>query len=115
MAVGLYLDVHVDHAIAAQLRLRQVDVLTAQDDSAGRLSDEQLLIRATALGRPIVTCDIRFKAMAELWQAQNRPFFGLIFGHPMQVSIGQFVKDLELIAQATDPPDWDSSVLRLPL
>jgi hypothetical protein len=26
MAVGLYFDVHVDHAIAGQLRLRQVDV-----------------------------------------------------------------------------------------
>ena len=115
MAVGLYFDVHVDHAIAAQLRLRQVDVLTAQEDNAERLSDEQLLIRAAQLGRPIVTCDIRFKAMAELWQAQNRPFFGLIFGHPMHVSIGQFVKDLELIAQATEPPDWVSSVLRLPL
>ena len=115
MAVGLYFDVHVDHAIAAQLRIRQVDVLTAQDDGADRFTDEQLLERASQLRRPILTHDIRFKAMAELWQAQNRPFFGLVFGHPMQVSIGQFVKDLELIAQATDPPDWVSSVLRLPL
>jgi hypothetical protein len=115
MVVGLYFDVHVDRAIAAQLRLRQVDVLTAQDDNVDRLTDEQLLERAIQLGRPIVTHDIRFKAMAELWQAQNRPFFGLIFGHPMKISIGQFVRDLELIALATDPPDWASTILRLPL
>ena len=43
MPVGLYFDVYVDHAIAAQLRLRQVDVLTAQEDGADRLSDELLL------------------------------------------------------------------------
>ena len=58
MAIALYFDVHVDHAIAAQLRIRQVDVLTAQEDSADRLSDELLLERASQLSRPIVTHDI---------------------------------------------------------
>jgi hypothetical protein len=53
--------------------------------------------------------------MAEDWQRRSRPFCGLIFAHLLQVSIGQCVKDLELIAQATDPHDWASSVLRLPL
>jgi hypothetical protein len=115
MAVGLYFDVHVDYAIAEQLRLRHVEVLTAQDDGCDRLKDDELLERASQLGRPIVTHDIRFKAMAEEWQRQKRPFCGLIFGHPMQVSVGQMVKDLELIASATDPQDWQSIVERLPL
>jgi hypothetical protein len=115
MAIGLYFDVHVDHAIAAQLRFRGVDVLTAQEDGTKQLSDDRLLERATQLGRPMVTQDIRFKAMAEDWQRQNHPFCGLIFGHPHQVSIGQFVRDLELVAKATEPLDWVSAVLRLPL
>jgi hypothetical protein len=115
MSVGLYFDVHVDHAIVGQLRLRQVDVLTAQDDGTTQLTDEELLKRAAALGRPLMTHDIRFQAMAESWQVQGRTFCGLIFGHLMQVSIGQCVKDLELIAKATDPQDWDSAILRLPL
>lgn len=115
MAVALYVDVHVDHAIVAQLRLRQVDVLTAQEDGSDRLTDEQLLERATTLGRPLVTHDIRFQAMAEDWQRQGRPFCGLIFGHLMQVSIGRCVRDLELIAKATDPQDWANATLRLPL
>jgi hypothetical protein len=88
MAVGLYFDVHVDRAIAEQLRRRQVDVLTAQDDGANQLADDLLLERASQLGRPIVTHDIRFKAMAEDWQRQLRSFFGLIFGHLVQVPIG---------------------------
>ena len=78
MAVGLYFDVHVDHAIAAQLRLRQVDVLTSQEDSADQLTDDLLLQRASQLGRPLVTHDIRLKAMAEDWQRQGRPFCGLV-------------------------------------
>lgn len=115
MAVGLFFDVHVDAAIAAQLRLRQVDVLTAQEAGVERFSDDRLLDHATQLVRPIVTHDLRFQAMAEAWQLQQRPFSGLIFAHLMRVSIGQCVRDLELIAHATDPQDWNSTILRLPL
>jgi hypothetical protein len=115
MAIELFFDVHVDHAIAAQLRLRQVDVLTAQEDAADQLSDELLLEHASRLARPIVTHDIRFQAMAEDWQRRGRPFCGLIFAHPMQISIGQCVRDLELIAKATDAGDWESAIIRLPL
>jgi hypothetical protein len=62
-----------------------------------------------------VTHDILLKAMAEEWQGQSRSFCGVIFAHPMQVSIGQCVKDLELIAKATEAQDWVSAVVRLPL
>lgn len=115
MPIALYFDVHVDHAMVGQLRLRQVDILTAQEDGADRLTDELLLERASQLSRPLVTHVIRFHAMAENWQHHSRPFCGLIFGHFMQVSIGQCVKDLELIAKATDPQDWVSAIVRLPL
>jgi hypothetical protein len=115
MAISLYFDVHVDHAIAGQLRLREVDVLTAQDDGADRLADEVLLERASQLGRPIVTHDIQFHPMTESWQLLGRPFCGLIFAHQLKVSIGQCVHDLELIAKATDAEDWVSAVVRLPL
>lgn len=115
MAVGLFLDVHVDHAIVAQLRLRQVDVITAQEDGMGQLPDDLLLEHAGRLGRPLMTHDIRFHALAENWQRTGRPFCGLIFGHLMTVSIGQCVKDLEIIALAIDPADWQSIVMRLPL
>jgi hypothetical protein len=115
MAIALFFDVHVDHAIVGQLRLRQIDVLTAQEERVDRLSDELLLDHASQLGRPLVTHDIRLNAMAENWQLQGRRFCGLIFGHPMQVSIGRFVKDLELVAKATDAQDWVSTILRLPL
>jgi hypothetical protein len=46
-----YMDVHVPAAVTQALRLRGVDVLTAQEDNARRLLDDELLDRATALGR----------------------------------------------------------------
>jgi hypothetical protein len=49
MPVGLYMDVHIPKAITIGLRLRGVDVLTAQEDGTITLSDADLLNRATNL------------------------------------------------------------------
>jgi hypothetical protein len=111
----LYLDVHVPAAIAAQLRRRGVNVLTAQEDGTTTLEDDQLLQRTTALKRLLFTQDIRFKALAESWQREGRPFAGLVFGHQLHGSPGQYVRDLELIAKATEPAEWAGQVEQLPL
>jgi hypothetical protein len=108
------MDVHVPMAITDQLRRRGVDVLTAIEDGAATLEDDQLLARASELGRILFTQDIRFKALAEDWQRQGRGFAGLIFGHQMRGTIGQFVKDLDLIAQASEPNEWLNCVEHLP-
>ena len=47
MAIKLYMDVHIPKAITIGLRLRNVDVITAQEDSANTLSDSELLDHAT--------------------------------------------------------------------
>jgi hypothetical protein len=109
------MDAHVHSAVTEQLRRRAVDVLTAQEDNADDFDDEGLLSRSTALGRVMFTFDIRFKARAEDWQRQGKPFAGLVWGHPMRLTIGQMVIDLELLAKATDPADWQNIVERLPL
>jgi hypothetical protein len=50
VSLKLYMDVNVHRAITEGLRLREVDVVTAQEDGAGHLADPALLDRATALG-----------------------------------------------------------------
>lgn len=95
------MDVHIPQAITDQLRRRNVDVLTAIEDNSAELPDDELLNRAQSLGRVLVTQDIGFKAMAEEWQRQNKPFAGLIYGHQIKGSIGQYVMDLELISKAS--------------
>jgi hypothetical protein len=114
MPVQLYFDVHVDKAIHDQLRLRGVDVLRAQDDGAAEMTDEQLLQRTTQLGRVVFTHDTRFKALAEDWQRQGKAFAGLLFGNQLGVTVGTYVKDLELIAKATDAAEWVGVVQHLP-
>src|SRR5258708_14052944 len=87
MSVALYMDVHVHAAVTEQLRRRGVDVVTAQDDGAIHLPDDQLLERSMTLGRVLFTHDIRFKVLAENWQRQGKPFAGLVWGHPMRLTI----------------------------
>jgi hypothetical protein len=57
MPIGLYMDVHIPKAITNGLRLRGVDVLTAQQDGTITLSDADLLTRATELGRALFSQD----------------------------------------------------------
>jgi hypothetical protein len=114
MPVALYMDHHVHRAITVQLRKRGVDVLTAFEDGRNQLPDDQLLLRAKQLNRVLFTRDIGFKTLAEDWQRQCRSFDGLVFAHPLRGSIGALVKDLELIAKATDPKDWENVVDQIP-
>jgi hypothetical protein len=109
------MDVHVPQAITDQLRERGVDALTAIEDGARELTDEDLLARALELNRVVFTQDIRFKALAEDWQRQARPFAGLIFGHQWSATIGQLVKDLELICLACEPDECRGTVQHIPL
>jgi hypothetical protein len=114
MPVSLYMDVHVPQPITDQLRRRGADVLTAIEDGWSEREDGDLLEHAGELGRIVFTQDIRFKALAEDWQRQGHRFAGLLFGHQLGGTIGQFVKDLELIAKASDPEEWTNRIEYLP-
>jgi hypothetical protein len=114
MPLPLYMDVHVPQAITAQLRLRGIDVLAAAEDGAERLSDEELLAHATTLGRVVFTQDVRFRALAEEWQRVGRTFAGLVFGAQLGGTIGEFVRDLQLIAEASDPTEWANVIEFIP-
>jgi hypothetical protein len=106
MPVRLYMDVHVPRAITDQLRRRGVDVLTAIEDGSSELPDDELLEHVHTLNRLLFTQDIGFKTLAEDWQRQGKSFAGLVFGHQLAGTIGQYVEDLELIATASEPEDW---------
>jgi hypothetical protein len=53
--------------------------------------------------------------MVEDWQRRSREFSGLIYAHPLRISIGQLVQDLELIAKTTEPFEWRKYIEHLPL
>ena len=115
MTVGLYFDVHIPRAILITLRARGVDVLTAQEDNHSRAEDPALFDRTTELGRVLVSSDADLLAEAHKRQAGGTTFAGLVHAHPMRVSIGTCVEDLELIAKASEPDDMRDRVEFRPL
>lgn len=115
MSVSLYFDVHVRRVVAETLRLRGVDVLTAQADGTTRLPDSQLLDRARQLGRVLFTQDEDLLAEATRRQRVGETFAGVVYAHQLRLNIGRGIADLELIAKATEPDDWLNRLEYLPL
>ncbi len=115
MSISLYMDVQIRLALTERLRLRGVDVLTAQEDSATEISDSELLNRATSLGRVVFTHDQDFLREAARRQRNGQVFAGAIYAHQMKVTIGQCLNDLELIAQVGNPEDLANRIIYLPL
>ena len=115
MSLKLYMDVHVKRAITLGLRRCGVDVLTAQDDGATRLTDSALLDRAAALGRVLFSQDTDLLAEATARQRNGVPFSGVIYAHQSRLGIGQCVQELELLAKASEPSELADRVQYLPL
>ncbi|MGK7903546.1 MAG: DUF5615 family PIN-like protein [Hormoscilla sp.] len=115
MSIALYMDEQVPKPITKGLRQRGVDVLTVQEDGRTGTSDSILLDRATGLGRVMFSQDDDFLVEANLRLAEGINFAGVIYTHQQNVSIGDCVRDLELIAKASDPEDCANRVQYLPL
>ena len=113
MSLSLYMDHHVPAAITRGLRKRGVDVITAYEDGRARTSDEELLDRATELGRILVTRDEDFLSIANKWNTANRHFPGIAY--LVQITIGRIVNDLHLIVEASKPEELAEQIIYLPL
>lgn len=90
-------------------------MLTAQEDGRRRLPDVALLDRATTLGRILFTQDDDLLREAAERQRHGVVFAGVIYGHQLKVTIGQCIRDLELIATVNEPEDCANRVAYLPL
>ncbi len=115
MTVSLYMDHHVPKAITVSLRLRGVDVITAHEDGADQLDDDELLKRAHELGRALFTQDDDLLAEAAKCQRDGIEFSGVIYGHQLRVTIGICIQDLELIAKSGETEELKNQVIFLPL
>jgi hypothetical protein len=109
------MDVHVRRAVTIALRLRSIDVLTAQEDGAAELPDDALLKRATELGRVLVSQDEDLLREGARYLSEGKAFSGIIYTHQLSITIGQMVEDLELIARATCQDEWRGRIEFLPL
>jgi hypothetical protein len=115
MTLALYTDEHIHSSIVIGLRLRGIDVLRVQEDDRSGISDTLLLDRATALQRVVFSQDQDFLIEAQRRQVNGIPLAGVIYGHQRVVTIGDCVRDLEIISKACDPEDLINQVQFLPL
>ncbi len=109
------MDEQVPKPITTGLRQRDVDVLTVQEDGRSGYPDPLLVDRATELGRVIFSQDEDLPMEAYHRQAEGINFSGVIYARQNQVSIGDCVRDLEVIAKVSNPEDCANCVYYLPL
>ncbi|MBW4495308.1 MAG: DUF5615 family PIN-like protein [Oscillatoria princeps RMCB-10] len=114
MTVALYMDEHVHGGITDGLRRRGVDVLTVQEDGRTGSPDPIIIDRATEIKRVIFTQDRDFLVEANRRQVEGVSFAGVIYAHQRLVTIGDCVRDLEIIAKASEPEDLVNRVQYLP-
>jgi predicted nuclease of predicted toxin-antitoxin system len=115
MTGAFYMDVHVPAAITRGLRRVGISVLTAQEDGANEFDDPKVLDRATELNRLVFSMDEDFLAEAAHRLAQGIQFSTVVFARPREITIGQCIHDLEIIARLATQEELRGHVLYLPL
>ena len=115
MSLAFYMDEHVPKPITLGLRVRGVDVLTTQEDDRRATDDAVLLDRATELGRVMFSFDADMLRHTAESLEKGIEFAGLVFAHPTRISVGECIRDIEILAKAGEPKDLANQILYLPL
>ncbi|MEG4283357.1 DUF5615 family PIN-like protein [Microcoleus sp. A006_D1] len=115
MSINLYMDENVPLPVTEGLRRRDVDVLRVQDDGRKGMPDPIILDRAAELQRVVFTQDEDFLAIANRRQQEEVNFAGVIYAHQQSVTVGDSIRDLEIIAKVNEPEDLANCVQYLPL
>jgi hypothetical protein len=115
MALAFYMNEHIPRPITIGLRVRDVNVLTAQEDGCDTWDDPPLLDRAAELGRVMVSFDADMLREATRRQRAGESFAGIAFAHPSEISIGECIRDLKILGKVGERADVENQVMYLPL
>ena len=66
------------------------------------------------LGRVLFSQDKDLLILTRQWLQAGIEFAGLVYTHQLSVTIGQAVRDLELIAKVLDPQDMRNRIEFIP-
>jgi predicted nuclease of predicted toxin-antitoxin system len=103
--IAFYMDEHVPSAVSQGLRLRGVDVLTAQDADMRGASDEDHFALAVHEKRTIFTQDADFLRL----HASNHAHAGIVFA-AQGTPPGAIVRSLVLIHEVLRPEEMAGRV-----
>ena len=77
--------------------------------------DPDLLDHASSVGRALSSQDHDLLREAAKCQDSGIPFAGVIYAHQLNITVGQTINDLQLIAEIYEPEDIENRVEYLPL
>jgi predicted nuclease of predicted toxin-antitoxin system len=103
----IYADENIETSIIEGLRRRKMRVLSATELGYRGKSDEFHLTKAFDLGAIVLTHDVDFLAMAVKSGMVHR---GIIFAHSKNVSIGDCIRGVELIAKVLTEQDMNNHI-----
>ena len=109
------MDEHVKSAVTEGLRQRGFDVLTSQEDGSDGLSDPEQLDRATFLGRVFVSQDEDLLSEGARRQSTGSEFAGIIYGHQLDLTIGQMISELEIVAYCLHETEIRGQIYYIPM
>ncbi|MCS1407480.1 MAG: hypothetical protein M2R45_00638 [Verrucomicrobia subdivision 3 bacterium] len=109
------MNAHIRGSITRQLRLQQIDILAAQEDSTAQLPENELLDQAIRLNRALVSQSDGLTTEASRPRGAVVPFPSVIYAHQLCITIRQFVQDPDLTAKAGEPEVFHNQVEYRPL
>ena len=104
-AVKSYTDEHVARAVVKGLRQRGIDVMTVVEARLRSAADDAHLAHAQREGRVLVTHDADFLRL----HAAGTEHAGIAYG-PQDMTVGDVLRSLVLIAQVLEPEDMINHV-----
>ncbi len=101
----IYADENIERSIIDGLRRRKVEVVSAMELGYLGKPDEFHIKKSSEIKAVILTHDIDF---LRIINSQGIKHTGIIFSHPKNVSIGQCIRGIELIANILTDKDMEN-------
>ncbi|TVM03843.1 MAG: hypothetical protein CV087_02965 [Candidatus Brocadia sp. WS118] len=103
----IYADENIERSIVEGLRRRKIEVFSARELGYLGKPDEFHIRKASEMKAVILTHDIDFLRIA---RSEDVAHNGIIFSHSKNVSIGQCIRMVELIARVLTDKDMENYV-----
>lgn len=95
--------------------MRNVGILRIQEDDRAGLLDPEVLKRANELERVLFTRDDDVLTIANLYFETGESFGRIVYAHQQMASIGDCVRNLEIIAQTCPREEFINHIEYLPI
>ncbi len=103
----IYADENIEASIIEGLRRRKMQVVSAVEIGYRGRPDEFHLTKASTLEAVVLTHDVDFLVLAVRPDITHR---GIIFSHSRDVSIGDCIRGVELIAKVLTDEDMENHI-----